>query len=201
MKIASLVLAAGTSTRMGQPKALLPADPAGVPFVLKLVGTLVRGGTDEVFVIGRASDRELRDVIAHGEVSVRYVVNPDPGRGQLSSLVSGLGAAEAAGADAVLVMPVDMPLVSSSTISSAIGEMRSRPAPIVRVSFQGQHGHPVIFHRDVFDDLRHADVSIGARDVVRRYAGQVVELAVEDPGVIRDFDFPEDYRAVFNRDP
>jgi CTP:molybdopterin cytidylyltransferase MocA len=200
-KIVGIVLAAGQSRRMGRPKALLRTAPAGQHFVSKLVATLTDAGVDEVVVVGRSRDETLRSVVEELRTPARYVVNAAPERGQLSSLNAGLDAAESSGAEAIVVMPVDMPLVRTETIRTALASLRNSSAPIVRICHQGHHGHPVLFRRETFADLRRADPSAGARAVVRQYAHQVLEVDVDDPGVLRDFDWPEEYRRVFGREP
>ena len=70
-------------------------------------------------------------------------------------------------------------------------------APIVRATHHGRHGHPVIFARAVFDELRHADPAAGAKSVLRAHEAAIVNVEVEDPGVVTDVDTPEDYARLF----
>ncbi len=62
-------------------------------------------------------------------------------------------------------------------------------------------GHPVLFRDVVFDELRTADPAIGAKAVVRARAGEVLDVDVDDPGVVRDVDAPDDYAALFDVRP
>jgi molybdenum cofactor cytidylyltransferase len=96
-------------------------------------------------------------------------------------------------------MPVDMPLVRPDTVRRAIAAFLSAHAPIVRVTHEGRHGHPVVFGRAVFDDLRHADYSIGAKAVLQTHAAAILNVEVDDAAVLRDVDTPEDYRAIFRQ--
>ena len=59
----------------------------------------------------------------------------------------------------------------------------------------------MVFSRDVFASLRHADPEVGAKAVLRARASAIVNVEVDDPGVVADVDTPEDYRALFGRDP
>jgi molybdenum cofactor cytidylyltransferase len=72
----------------------------------------------------------------------------------------------------------------------------SRHPPIVRATYRGRHGHPVIFSRTVFDSIRHADPAIGAKAVVRAHVQDVIDVDVDDPGVVLDVDNPEDYAKL-----
>ena len=94
-------------------------------------------------------------------------------------------------------MPVDMPLVRADTVRRAIAAFLSAHAPIVRVTYLSRHGHPVVFGRAVFDDLRHADYSVGAKAVLQTHAAAILNVEVDDAAVLRDVDTPEDYRAFF----
>lgn len=197
--VPALVLAAGLSSRMKRPKALMPIQPDGTTFVAQLSRTLVQGGAVDVLVVGRSDDEALqREVDALGP-SVRFVANPDPDRGQLSSLIAGLNAADKPGVTGILVAPVDAPLIAASTVAALLSQFVSSRAPIVRPTYRGRHGHPVIFSRSVFDDLRHADPSQGAKAVVRAYSGGAIDLDVDDPAVVDDIDDPEDYARILDR--
>ncbi len=194
--IPAIILAAGRSERMGRPKALLPSGPGGWTFVRRVATTVCAGGAEEALVVGRPDDEALRTEVEQLAVRVRYVENPDADRGQLSSVLAGLAAADHPGVSAVLVVPVDAPLITASTVATLLARFRAGAGPIVRAVYQGRHGHPVIFGRAVFDALRRADPSVGARAVLRAYAAQVVDVETADPGVVGDVDTPADYQAL-----
>lgn len=181
---------------MGRPKALLPCGPGEITFVRRLALALAEGGVDGVLVVGRLGDAALLAEVDDFPMPARFVENPDTEAGQLSSLLAGLAAVDRPGVRGLLVTPVDAPLIEAATVAALLDWLRSTGAPIVRATYEGRHGHPVIFGRAVFDDLRHADPSLGARAVVRAYAGRVVDVAVNDPGVLGDVDTPENYRTL-----
>jgi CTP:molybdopterin cytidylyltransferase MocA len=186
--------------RMGRPKALLPCGPSGHSFVRRLAQALHDGGVDEVLVVGRVEDDTLRIEVEALPVPARYVENPGADGGQLTSVLAGLAVADRPGVTGLLVTPVDAPMIAFATVSTLIRTFRSTHAPVVRAVHNGRHGHPVIFARAVFAELRHADPSVGARAVVRAYAGRVVEVEVDDPGVIGDVDTPGDYETQIGRE-
>jgi molybdenum cofactor cytidylyltransferase len=68
---------------------------------------------------------------------------------------------------------------------------------VLRATHQGRHGHPVIFAATLFPALRRADPKVGARALLHQDPSRVRNLEVDDPGVLRDFDWPTDYRGLF----
>ena len=200
--VPGLILAGGRSTRMGRPKALLPLD-ARDTFVSRLVRTLRDGGVRDVVVVVAADGPvdAIRSALAGAPRTPRLALNPDPSRGQLSSLLAGLQAVDHPGVDAVLVTLVDIPLVGASTVRALLEAYARTRAPIVRPSrrVDAAHGHPVIFDRSVFDDLRGADPDAGAKPVVRARATEIEDVPVDDRGAFLDIDTPADYRRVFGR--
>ena len=151
-----------------------------------------------ILVVGRHDDAALRAAVA--ELEAEFVSNPDPDRGQLSSLVAGLDVADHAyRAEAIVVLPVDVPLVTAAAIRALRTRAASGDAVIFRSASGGRHGHPVLFTRQVFDELRHADPDLGARAVVRADRSRVVDVEVGEPGVLEDVDTPDDYRRAFGR--
>ena len=189
--IPAIVLAAGASTRMGRAKALLRAGSH--TFVRRILETLRDGGVPETVVVVRPGDAALAAEIADAGYG-RSVVNPRPEDGQLSSLLAGLDAVDRPGVDAVLVTLVDVPLVTPATIGTLCARAGVSPALVIRAVYRGQHGHPVIFKRPLFDALRRADPAAGAKDVVR--GAPIENVEVDDPGVAEDIDTPADYTRV-----
>jgi molybdenum cofactor cytidylyltransferase len=172
---------------MGRPKALL-MTPAGVTFVAHLVRTLQRATVDPLIVVTRqALVAEVRGE-AH---QACVVVNPEPDRGQLSSLLVGL--AELGAVPAVLVALVDAPLVYVETVRRLVGLWDRTRAPLVRPLCNGRHGHPVIFGAEAIAALRQTDVNAGAKPVVRQFTDRQAVLPVTDQGVLIDVDTPDEY--------
>ncbi|HEY8535636.1 MAG TPA: nucleotidyltransferase family protein [Vicinamibacterales bacterium] len=192
----AIVLAAGASSRMSRPKALL--DAGGRPFVGRIADVLLASALDPVFVVTRG---ELADAVAEAAPRARVLVNPDPAAGQLASLRIGLDAAVPLGRPAVLVTLVDLPLVRPDTVAALLEAWQTSCAPLVRPICRGRHGHPVIFGADVIEALRAPDVDqqAGAAPIVRRYASRGISVPTDDEGTIRDVDTPEDYDELFRR--
>ena len=197
-EVVGIVLAAGQSTRMGQPKALLPCPPAGRTFVTQIIHVLREGGLPTIAVVGRVRDQDLRREVAAAAPPVTYVENPSPELGQLSSVLAGVAFAEATGAAGILVLPVDMPLIRPDTVRAALDAFAATDEPVLRATYRGRHGHPVIFGADMFALLRRADPAMGARAVLHQDPSRVRNLEVDDPGIVRDIDWPTEYRGLFD---
>ena len=192
-----VILAAGDSTRMGSPKALLLA-PNGQPFVISIAATFAAAGiTDIIVVSGRDHDR-IADVLSREpfDPPPRLVRNPDPARGQLSSLLTAMDALEPTDPPGLLVTLVDVPMLSADTVRRVIADWRETRAPIVRPAIGDRHGHPVIFDRRVFGALRAAPLDAGAKTVVRAFERELRNVPVSDEGCLVDVDTPRDYQSL-----
>jgi len=192
--VVGIILAAGASSRMGRPKALLPigADT----FVTRVCRTLLEAGVDDLVVVAGPEQEAIADALASTGLPARVVENRRRDEGQLSSVLAGLAVADRPGVDAVLVHLVDAPLVRPETARAVLDAFFRTHAPIVRPSVGGRHGHPVLFARGVFDELRRADPGVGARGVVQAHAADVCNVPVDDEGACRDVDTPEDYARL-----
>ena len=195
--ISGIVLAAGASSRMGQPKAALPFGQTGETVLSRIVSTILAGGVPQVVVVGGAHIDAVRNAMPPREPRARVIEHAGWKQGQLSSLLAGLAAIDdQLLLEAVVVTPVDVPLVSASTVAAVIAAWRRTRAPIVRPVDGNRHGHPVIFDRSIFEDLRSADPAIGAKAVFAAHRDRVLNVEVNDAGAFEDIDTPEDYQRL-----
>lgn len=184
--IAGVILAAGASSRMGQPKALLEYE--GEAFLSRLSRILGEACGRVIVVLGY--DAEKVGAVAPGGVEV--AVNPAPELGMLSSLQCGLRLAE--DSEAVLFLPVDYGAVQAATVARIAAEAGA--ADVIVPVFEGLHGHPVCISRRIASELLALPVLAQARDVIHRHRASTLYIAVDDAGIVNDVDTPEEYRAL-----
>jgi CTP:molybdopterin cytidylyltransferase MocA len=155
--------------------------------VTAVVETFAAAGiADIVVVTGRDHDRIVEALAtARLPVPARISRNVNPSRGQLSSLLTGMDASVTSETQAVVVTLVDVPLLAAETVRLVVSEWQRTRAPIVRPAIGDRHGHPVIFDRRVFAELRSAPPDLGAKSVVRAHADELVNVPVTDEGCPR----------------
>jgi CTP:molybdopterin cytidylyltransferase MocA len=177
---------------MGVPKAALRL-PGGDTFVGRITSELSAGGAAPVVIVvsGDTPRWEVAGFTLPEAEQVQYLVNPEPDRGQLSSLQCGLAAV--AGAPAVLVTLVDVPLASRAVVRALIQAWTSSGASLIRPTRAGHHGHPMLIGPPVIAELLAADPSSSARAIVRRHAATGIELDTDEDGPFVDVDTPEEY--------
>lgn len=185
--IAGIILAAGDSRRMGSPKALL--DYRGETFAGRLIRMLSRYCDPVMVVTGRDSEA-IRAGVAE---KARFVVNPDPDRGQLSSLQTALAELPAE-AEGFLFIPVDCPTVEERTVATLLGKLPG--AKIVIPRYAGRRGHPVCVARSLAPEFLERPASDETRAVIQKHPDEIAYVDVDDPGVLADIDDREAYTRL-----
>jgi molybdenum cofactor cytidylyltransferase len=190
MKLVAIVLAAGEGRRMGGPKALLPLGTT--TFLGRVCEVLRRPRVAEVVaVLGASAERVGREAALSPDV--RLVVNDRWPEGMLTSVWTGLDAAEAEGADAVVLHPVDNPFVAAATVDAVLDALAAG-ARIAVPSHGKRRGHPAGFARESWAALRAAPLERGARAVLAKHPEWVVHVEA-GPDCLVDLDTPADLRA------
>jgi molybdenum cofactor cytidylyltransferase len=189
--IIAVVLSAGESSRMGRPKALLPiGGQKFIERIIRVIGQSRVGRT--IVVLGHHAD-ELRGQIEH--LPIQIVVNPDYQRGQLSSLQAAIRYIKNDDrCDGMLVHLVDHPFIDVPLVDVLIETFYETKKLIVVPRHKGKRGHPVIFSRDLFEELLNAPIDQGAKAVVNAHREETLEIEWQDQGITVDIDTPELYR-------
>lgn len=192
--IAGIILAAGASSRMGTPKALL--DYRGETFVGRLVRVLGESCEPLIVVLGYHAD-VIRQQTPSG---AKVVINPDPSRGQLSSLQTGLATLPAE-ADGFAFIPVDSPAVEEDTVAKLARSFEQRkPETLFVIPRQsGKRGHPVFAARSIAAEFLALPPTGEAREVVHAHVDRTEYVDVDDSGIFTDVDDPEAYRRLKER--
>jgi len=200
----AVVLAAGESRRMGTQKLLLPFGDTTV------IGAVVRSATDScaervLVVLGADLDRvraEIeperpsgRTIEARRTAGIAFTVNADYLSGMLSSIQAGFRALPP-DAEAAVVMLGDQPFLSNRVVDAVIAAFRESGKGVVVPAFQGRRGHPVLVDMRYRDEVLGLDPADGLRRLMRAHPGDIEEVEVDDAGILRDLDTPEDYKGV-----
>lgn len=181
---------------MGQDKALLPW--AGKTFLEHLLSALRAAQANPVRVVLGANAEEVQKRTSFGAGEV--VVNHDWQKGMLSSLVAGLNSLPA-DTEAAVVCLVDNPCVSSTLIRKLVESFHTGGKLIVVPTYEGRHGHPVVFSARLFDELRAAPLEVGARYVVRRHADDILQVPTREEGVLLNINDRAAYEKVLATQP
>ncbi|HEX2163019.1 MAG TPA: nucleotidyltransferase family protein [Thermoanaerobaculia bacterium] len=192
----AIVPAAGVSRRMGRAKLLLPWGEGTV--IGGVVAALRHGGVGEIVVVVAPRGRELA---SWGRAcGLTVAVNPRPEEGMLSTIRVGmlaLGGAErlVATGRPLLIAPGDLPGLAPVTVRAVLAALDSGAALAVPVH-RGRRGHPLGIAPPLLPEIEELDPTVGLRQLLERHTGEVVEVAVEDPGAVADVDTPEDYARL-----
>lgn len=224
--IAAIILAAGDSRPMGQPKMLLPWGETTV--LGQVVATFAAAGIEEILVVTGGARQPVEAAVAElaREFPVRAVYNPDYARGEmLSSLQRGLadlshpnpasghppllspgrrekgrdgeGKKEVRpGRRATLIALGDQPQVQESLVQRICDAFLETGKSLVIPSFQMQRGHPWLAARPVWPEILALSSSQTPRDFINAHAADILYIPVESDSVLRDVDTPEDYERL-----
>lgn len=194
--VAGIVPAAGLSTRMGSSKPLL--DAGGLAFVERVVNALAGGGCAPVLVVVRNADGP--EAAMARKTGAKVVVNPDPSDGPISSLRTALRSLERRRIAGCAFCPVDHPRIDAETVARLLDAFRETDAPVVVPVYESRRGHPVVFRDALFAELLEQELPEGARTVVHRHEDRILEVEVEDAGVLVDIDTRSEYREHYPGD-
>jgi molybdenum cofactor cytidylyltransferase len=195
--LATAILAAGESRRMGEPKALLSYRGATFLEHLLSVTRHPRIGITRVVLGAQAAK-----ISAKARLDPAIVVfNSDWPKGQLSSIHAAIRSLPPKLTEGLILFPVDHPLVSSGLIAQLIEAFDAGRSAIVLPNYHGRRGHPVIFRATLYEDLLRAPFEIGARQVVWMHANDVQEIPTEEEGVILNLNDPETLKKALGGAP
>ncbi len=180
-----IVLAAGSSSRLGQPKQLLLAG--GKPFVAAIVEKLQLAGVDRVIVVLGANEEDVRSAL--DGLDVDPVRNGRWAEGMGTSIAEGVRHAASSGSGAVMIALTDQPDIRTEHYRALLAS-HLESGETVATGYPEGPGVPAVFPRDCFGDLEHLSGDAGAREILRRHAGRLT--IVPNDAATRDIDSPAD---------
>ena len=186
--ITALILAAGQSRRMGQPKMLLPWG--GTTVLGQVIHIFKAASVEDILVVTGGAREQVEALVG---ASARTVFNPSFAEGEmLSSIQVGLAELKPR-AEAVLIGLGDQPQVQERSVRLVVEEYTNSKASLVVPSFQMRRGHPWLATRRHWDEILHMDPGDTLRDFLNRHATDICYVEVNDPGILKDLDTPDDY--------
>ena len=190
--IAAILLAAGESRRMGQPKMLLPWG--GTTVLGQVVATFAAAGIEDILVVTGGAREQVESLVANlaKKYPVRAVYNPEHARGEmLSSIQAGLSQLGPEPC-AALVGLGDQPQVLEATIRAICTAYLRTEAPLVFPSFEFRRGHPWLASRTFWADILALPQSTNPREFINHYSGRI-EYVDAGASILDDLDTPEEY--------
>ena len=188
--VAGVVLAAGSSTRMGRNKLFFELD--GETLLRRVVRRAIDAGLDPVLVVVGHEAARARAEFA--ELACTPVDNPDHALGVNRSLRTGISHVPER-ARAAVVMLADMPFVTDSMVSTLVARYRESTAPLVISAYGDVNAPPMLYDRALFPELRKLSGQGCGRQVVRRHRHEAVAVSWP-PAALQDIDVPEDYERI-----
>jgi molybdenum cofactor cytidylyltransferase len=187
----AIILAAGESKRMGRPKLLLPLGNSTI--IETIVNNATKSKADEVLVILGSGAENIEEKIR--DFPAKTSVNPNFRQGMLSSIQWGF---EILPEDtrAALVMLGDQPMVSSSVIDKVIDAYEPTEKSIVLPVYNKRRGHPLLIDMKHREEVKRISPDIGLRALVHNHTEDILEVEVDDPGILKDIDTVADYNRT-----
>jgi molybdenum cofactor cytidylyltransferase len=190
-RIGAVILAAGESSRMGEPKQLLQLG--GKTLLEQVLGNVRTAKVNDiVLVLGFAAEAIAQQVAIEG---VKVVINESYEQGMGSSLRVGLSALDPL-TEATLIVLADQPFVRSQTLDQIIDRYRQSNAQIVIPMYQGFRGNPVLLDRSVFPEVMALSGDIGCRAIFGDHLEGIVKVPVDDIGILLDIDSKDDFEKL-----
>jgi molybdenum cofactor cytidylyltransferase len=191
-RVSAVILAAGTSSRMGQAKQLLALGESTV--LVQTLSHVQAADLHEIILVLGASAEAIRRQLPSAQ-QLKIVVNQAYQQGIASSLRAGLSAVDPQ-SDAALIVLGDQPFIRPLTLDRIVEEYRRSQAQIVIPLHQGQRGNPVLLDRSVFAEVMALQGDVGSRAIFAKHLDQTVNVEVEDKAILLDLDDPADYQRL-----
>ena len=192
--IAIIILAAGESSRFGQPKQVL--DWNGVPLLAHATDIAVNARLGPVIVVLGCQAKAARAALETR--SVQVVMNWRWEEGLSTSVQAGLTALSPE-TDAAILMQCDQPLITADLLRELASRFERTGATIVHPTCAGRRGTPTLFSQSLFPELATVTGDVGGRVVIARHSDAIATVEVSDADMLADIDTPADYERLLKR--
>ena len=189
MSISAIILAAGQSKRMGQPKLLLPWENTTV--LGKVIETVQSAGVEDILVVTGGAHDEVEKIITNYNLRVVYNENFEQEE-MLGSIQLGLNA-QKTNNEATLICLGDQPQVEERTVRAVVDSFRKNESSIVVPSYQMRRGHPWLIAKELWDEVLKMRASETMRDFLNTHGDDIRYVEHDSPSILQDLDTPEDY--------
>jgi len=186
--ISSILLAAGQSKRMlGENK--LTKDVKGIPLIKRSLNNILKSKVNEIIIVLGYQQKTIEKLI-HKKSKIKFVFNSNFESGMASSIKKGIENLSNK-SDAFFISLGDMPSINYKTYNLLIKFKKNKKAIIPM--FKGQKGNPVLFPKSFEEKLSSIQGDYGAKKILEINKKEVLNLEINDPGIIKDLDIPKDF--------
>ena len=192
--IFAIILAAGESKRMGFPKMLLNFN--GITMLETVINNVKRSEVEHVFVVLGAWAEKLKGIAE--KCGVSYCINNSYIEGMLSSVKCGIQTLPSH-FRAVLVFPGDQPLIKPESINKVLDAFKDSGRGIVIPVCKKRRGHPILIDGKYRSEILNLNDSGGLRSLVTFFPDDLLEVEVDDEGILKDFDNFDNYIREINQ--
>jgi molybdenum cofactor cytidylyltransferase len=187
--ITAIILAAGESKRMGQPKMLLPWGDGTV--LTRVISIFHNSGLEDILVVTGGAKEAVEDLVS--KLNVRIVHNRNFASGEmLSSIQCGLRALTRQTQGALIGLG-DQPQVRDGSVRKVCEGFEETKSSIVVPSYQVRRGHPWLVARPLWEELLRMESPQSPRDFLNAHREEIRYVNVDDPNILTDLDTPQDY--------
>jgi molybdenum cofactor cytidylyltransferase len=187
--ISAIILAAGQSKRMRQPKMLLPWGKLTV--IEHVISTFLNAGIEDLIVVTGGAREQVEGAI--GQYPVRKIHNTDYAAGEMLSSIQCALRVMPQRAQAALIGLGDQPQVHEESVRLIYKEFQVSQSRLIVPSFQMRRGHPWLIARSLWSEILDLKQPESPRDFLTRHADEIHYINVDTPSVLADLDTPEDY--------
>ena len=190
MKISILILAAGSSSRLGQPKQLVEFE--GITLIERITHTALSVSEDVLVVLG-ANIELIKPKLEAFSDRINIIKNPDWQEGMGTSIRVGMENL-ASKSDAVIILLSDQPLISQVLLQNMMQTFANKKFPIIACDYGGQLGVPILFGKSFFPELLKLKGEQGAKSFLKNYPREIATVSFKEG--LFDIDTPEDLKKL-----